>query len=583
MAAAGATPTAASGNAGGVAPLVPRDKLVELLVSHALKKGDGGLRELEARAASGQGFNVKGMHIDVGIVRDALAKASKASKAVPQTQTPTPQGGVSLPASAGALARANAVPLAQRLGVPTPAAAPIARWTPEAPTASSLAAKAVSECDKAEPFVKSVKVVGTTKVAILQKPTLAGKATEEYLQPEQVVEVMARSTSVKDGRVYLRLKSASGWVSTRSRKDFTKVVLAAVDPSVQLEPAAFKTPPESQAMPILPHVDENGKDVTLPTLSNPRREPQKFRAVINRVNILSFPSLTGGTTSNGAMLQVKEQFAADAVHFSTSEHRAYLRLADGRGWICERARADIHRLAVFPLNASFVDEPEVEKKETTVAILQRAADAEAPKKRAAAREEMKTALAVYRSDTSLWPESTGPPRPILPGTRAKLSQLRDFFGEQVADSEQDLKEVTEKADSYARTCPAEKTLREHIEKLKKEIANTNKEWVAEVEKVLKADSVEKSANDVPKESSDGLTPVQVNGERWYCANIRGTSLEVDGKVTKHLGPLRAAAEEARSDLERMRQHLKESILKESSSVGAGEAVPPEKKRRTAKA
>lgn len=588
MATAGPPPAAipGAGGEGSVKPLVPRDTLVQLLVNHALKKGDVGLRELESKAENGQGFNVKGMHIDVGIVREALAKAAKAP-----SQTPTPNGGVSLSASAGAVARANSVPLAQRLGLPAAPTANVARWTPEAPSAASLAAKAVSECDKAEPFVKSVKVIGGAKVAVLQKPTVLSKATDDYLQPDEVVEVMARSASQKDGRVYLRLKKLTGWVCTRSRKDFTKVVLAAADPKVELEPAAFRKPPESQAMPILAHVDENGKDITIPTLGNPRREAQKFRAVINRVNILSCPSLTNGTTTNGAVLQVKEQFTADAVHFSVSEHRAYIRLQDGRGWICESARADIQRLAVFPLNASFVDEPVIEKAEssvTSVTAPTRVVDSEAPKKRAAKREEMKTALAVYRSDTGLWPETTGPPRPIRPGTRAKLSQLREFFGEQVAESEQDLKEVTEQADGYARTCPAEKTLREHIEKLKKELAKTNKEWAAEVEKVLKADSVEKSSGEAtaPKKVNEGTVPVQVNGERWYCASIRGNSLEADGKVTKHLGPLRAGLEDAKADLMRMRQHLTEGAGKdeagkpdEGGAEEEEEAGPPKKRQR----
>jgi len=39
------------------------------------------------------------------------------------------------------------------------------------------------------------------------------------------VEVVARFLSRRDGRVYLRLKAATGWISTRSCEDMALVVL----------------------------------------------------------------------------------------------------------------------------------------------------------------------------------------------------------------------------------------------------------------------------------------------------------------------------------------------------------------------
>lgn len=53
-----------------------------------------------------------------------------------------------------------------------------------------------------------------------------------------------------------------------------------------------------------------------------------------------------------------------------------------------------------------------------------------------------------------------------------------------------------------------------------------------------------------------IAPVQVNGERWFCASIRdGTGQFTEGDESRLLGPLRRTTPEAKDDLRNMRRHL----------------------------
>merc|ERR1711907_672206 len=85
-------------------------------------------------------------------------------------------------------------------------------------------------------FKCTVAVVGGKQVGLLSHPDVNVTTGESF-------EVVARLISNVDDRVYLRLASKPAWVSTRSRKDITKLVLAPSGPSaLPLEPAGSKLP-----------------------------------------------------------------------------------------------------------------------------------------------------------------------------------------------------------------------------------------------------------------------------------------------------------------------------------------------------
>merc|ERR1711974_308511 len=89
-----------------------------------------------------------------------------------------------------------------------------------------------------EPFRKLVKVATKSKVGVLMEADIASTPTGEYVSASEPFQVAER-VFTSDGRVFLRLAELFygdspgpvGWVSTRSRKDYDKMVLAAVDGS----------------------------------------------------------------------------------------------------------------------------------------------------------------------------------------------------------------------------------------------------------------------------------------------------------------------------------------------------------------
>lgn len=112
------------------------------------------------------------------------------------------------------------------------------------------------ECEAAETFVRKVKVVEGGKVTVLAKPDMNADPTGEYLSEGESTEVVARYACQRDGRVYLRLRKERGsWISTRARKDISKVVLAPLPGEAALEPSSFGEPLDSRALRLLPKLD----------------------------------------------------------------------------------------------------------------------------------------------------------------------------------------------------------------------------------------------------------------------------------------------------------------------------------------
>jgi len=71
--------------------------------------------------------------------------------------------------------------------------------------------------------------------------------------------------------------------------------------------------------------------------------------VAGRVPVLGAPSAAElMATGHKVVLQMKQEFWADAVVFKPGEGRAYVRLRNGRGWVSERSRTDLRRFAILP-------------------------------------------------------------------------------------------------------------------------------------------------------------------------------------------------------------------------------------------
>jgi len=596
-----------------------REQLVTLIVKLLAQKGDSAVHEVERRAASGEGFVIKGITVESDVLRESLVRFKQQGKG---------------PVVIDEVSGTSAVPAGATSSGPSATAPAGVRWTPTASTAS-LASKALIECETAEPFCENIAVIGGNKVAVLPKPNVICRPTGEYLQTGDTAEVIARSVSPRDGRVYLRLKKFCGWVCTRSRKDFSKVVLASPGSKVPLEPPVCGASFGSHAVQLLPAVPADSIGAGAAAVREVR-----FRALTGRCQILSAPTFEAGTSTSGTSLQVREVFAADGVFVQPADGRAYLRLRDGRGWVSERSRADFTRPAVEPLVAGglkwgppgvsddvveVVDgrpgagEATVQRRRAIggkkVIVVERQeeppTDASTTKR---PREESSSSAGsvavVYRSDVELWPEELGAPRPLVTAARMKLRRLHGFFGKTVHESEQDLKQVTEHAETFKRACPTQKELHQHADHLRKEVAKAKKEWVKAAKDALAAEGVDVATpigalgqglsrmdpdgtRPVPVE---GLHPAQVNGDRWYCAVLRtpfGTGSHASSASSpqkendtmspckersgrgdpppRHLGPLRQSAQEAAEDLSRMRKVL--------GLDGGGEGGLPAKQRR----
>eukprot|EP00927_Polykrikos_kofoidii_P054531 TRINITY_DN48941_c0_g1_i1.p1 TRINITY_DN48941_c0_g1~~TRINITY_DN48941_c0_g1_i1.p1 ORF type:complete len:627 (+),score=134.65 TRINITY_DN48941_c0_g1_i1:255-1883(+) len=96
-----------------------------------------------------------------------------------------------------------------------------------------------------------------------------------------------------------------------------------------------------------------GGNGTATTPHVPVKKPRKFRVVAGRCPVISTPN-AAELMSNGpkVMLNMKQEFWADGVAVIAAEGRSYLHLRNGRGWVCERSRTDLRRLAVCPARSS---------------------------------------------------------------------------------------------------------------------------------------------------------------------------------------------------------------------------------------
>ena len=86
---------------------------------------------------------------------------------------------------------------------------------------------------------------------VLAKPNILSRATGKLIEPGECFEVVSRYHEVKDGRTYLQLReSGAGWVSTRSRQDFWKIVLDTFG-STAVEPGSLPRTNDSKAAKLL--------------------------------------------------------------------------------------------------------------------------------------------------------------------------------------------------------------------------------------------------------------------------------------------------------------------------------------------
>ena len=205
---------------------VSKESILRALASLMANKDAAYVAGVRSRAAKGN-LSIKGQSITEEIVCEALTRLPKAE------DKPKPA------------ADANA-------------AAPGARWTPSSASIASIVSKALMECEDAEQYMERVRVVGDTKVAVLPKPDVNATPTGEFLCSEEWADTVAKVVSRKDGRVYVRLRNFSGWVSSRSRNDFNKVVLDVEEGKAPLEPSAAQVIAMSRAMRLLPHMTQEG-------------------------------------------------------------------------------------------------------------------------------------------------------------------------------------------------------------------------------------------------------------------------------------------------------------------------------------
>ena len=113
-------------------------------------------------------------------------------------------------------------------------------------------------------------------VPVFPRPDVMEKPVEQ-LGPGTEIEVVARFLSRRDGRVYLRLKAATGWVSTRSCEDMALVVLTPKAGEDPLEPAKFRTwPLKSPAMEVLPQVWPESSDAENAMLQGASNDAQNM-------------------------------------------------------------------------------------------------------------------------------------------------------------------------------------------------------------------------------------------------------------------------------------------------------------------
>eukprot|EP00930_Biecheleria_cincta_P084280 TRINITY_DN73772_c0_g1_i1.p1 TRINITY_DN73772_c0_g1~~TRINITY_DN73772_c0_g1_i1.p1 ORF type:complete len:599 (-),score=144.44 TRINITY_DN73772_c0_g1_i1:47-1843(-) len=560
-----------AGTAVGSQEPLERAKILNALASLLGSKPAEYCAEVQRRAAAGN-LNIKGQQIPPELVREALQLSSGNPAPAPQPAGPQLAAGK--------------------------------RWMPTSSTVASLSAKALMECEDAEQFCEKIRVIGGNKVAVLPKPDVLSNPTGEIVVQGEWTEVVARVVSRRDGRVYLRLRNYTGWVSTRSRKEFSKVVLEGEESRPPLEPPTVQIMSRGRALRLLQPMTEGGRPLhaaptpSLDGVQTAGPEPRMFRAT-GIVNILPRPDCAGIAVA-GAKLNAKEEFLADGAYLRPEDGRAYLHLQDCRGWICERAKSDFSRLVIEPagplsdLDAAdeFVEAAGVAqplraraKDGKKVIVVERSAEEAATSSATAsapadpnavgtlpggaAIDESLPAQLVLRSDMEIWPEELRPPRPLGKDLRVELRRLFSFYGVKLNECEEDVKQLQEKADAGAK---GKKELLAYVDTLKKEMQKLKKEWTSAAKAVLvklpaasfpaKSKQASPEPEPEPEQHIGGsIMPVQVRGSRWFCASLGGRSLEPDaaeeeqrgGTGLRHMGPLRSTREEASADLKQLLQ------------------------------
>lgn len=82
----------------------------------------------------------------------------------------------------------------------------------------------------------------------------------------------------------------------------------------------------------------------------PGSRGRRFKVVLGRIPVLSAPSFDElMATGHAWSLHHREEFIADGAVHHAAEGRVYLRLRNGRGWVCEQARNDLRRAAIVPV------------------------------------------------------------------------------------------------------------------------------------------------------------------------------------------------------------------------------------------
>lgn len=545
--------------------------LVEKICSLMSAKGPGVVAQVEQKIANGQGITVKGVHMSVDVLREALNR-HRTSAAVAAPSAPTPQAAETKPA-----------PMANR-------------WQPTA-SDGAVFDKVLHECENAQPFAERVAVKDSRPVAIFPRPNVLAKPTGQYLEPSEHVKVIARVVMPRDGRVYLRLKDKNGWVPTRARDKFERVVLSLSSGAALQEPAELS---RSLAAPVLRRVDERGRPVQLAggAAAPSKLEPRQFRAlgavhVLGQANVAAAPS-------GGARIPSGEHFWADGALMNPQDGRVYLRLKDGRGWVSERARTDFTKFAVEPSEGGFGpadvsdDEPlatgaaggaGAARKGVVVMSRPTGQPAQPSAEAAQLRPKPVDRPAIFRSDTDLWPKEMQPPRPLAPEARRQLRRLSEAFGAKARQCESDVKEIMDRIAAYKRACDAQKELQQYAEVLRKEAAKFQREWADAVRERMGADV---SAADAGKtdsaEASAGLGAALLRGTKCFFAELHAPPTGEAVVSSRLLGPIRPSVAAASQDLEKMRQRLRpDSEQKDAARAAAesGESPPLKRLRRCA--
>ncbi|OLQ12018.1 hypothetical protein AK812_SmicGene4120 [Symbiodinium microadriaticum] len=288
-----------------------------------------------------------------------------------------------------------------------------ARWTPEAPSSSLLTNKAIMECEQAEPFARTAVVgdrpvpvfgrpdvldkpvenlsagqvevvarfishsdgrvylrlkadagwVSTRSVEDLAECALSAVEEEASFEPEKFRTWPLKSPArdclpaleeaeVKEVVVKASEEAAAASEEAAEESDLDDGAASLPDD----EPGGDEEPEEEEGEEGMEDVlDEEepqpqGEAATSPSKGGVKRTTtRKFRILSGRCSILSKPGAAQLRIPGQRSLQKGETFLADGVFWAPAEQRAYLRMTRGLGWICERSKTDLWRLAVARL------------------------------------------------------------------------------------------------------------------------------------------------------------------------------------------------------------------------------------------